>query len=476
MSYTNTTLTRRQFITLSAIGAIALAAPSFAMGDHKTIVVLTNHNDDTFSLIEEAFEKSQDQYKLKFIWLMPPDASKLIKDAKENIDVWWQAAPHNHIEDLSKKGGLQPLQMSFDNLPSKIGETSLGDSEHLFHATQLYGMNFLINKETIKKNKLPWPSDWSVLGSAEYSGMIAITDPKKLKFGTLMIDIILQSYGWKEGWALLSAITGNAETVEDNLGLDVFNGRHAVGLQTDITPNGEQRVPAGIERTYPKHGGIINAGYIGVLKNAAESEGAQAFARFILSEEGQKLMTHTDLPRLPIRPDVYKSLDKTQYNPFSSQAAGEYVYQPKHMPISAQILQALYASMTIDRPKLKEIWKRVHAAESSFMKKRPSTETKSAVAQARTLLESVVISYDEALSPALQEAFKPIKRPKEETKPALSDSNTTEIKPKNSNEIPFDQPKASRYSEAAMGYIYRWEESYHSNLAEAERKLNGAGL
>lgn len=47
---------------------------------------------------------------------------------------------------------------------------------------------------------------------------------------------------------------------------------------------------------------------------------SRAFAAYALSAEGQALLPKTDLPRLPVRPDVYTALGKEQFDPFADGA------------------------------------------------------------------------------------------------------------------------------------------------------------
>ncbi|MDD2760571.1 MAG: ABC transporter substrate-binding protein, partial [Methylomonas sp.] len=231
-------ISRRRFLAGIAVGSAALSCPAWALADRKTVTVLTNHNDDTFSLFEEAFEKAQSQYRLKIVWMMPPDAKKFLRRNKgDGVDVWWQAAPHNHLADMAKEGLLQPLAVRTTGLPSMLGHQSLAATDDLYRASQMTAFNFEVNTKAIADRKLPWPSDWPVLAQSAYAGRIGLADPEKVRFGGLLPDVALQSFGWEAGWALLSAIAGNAVLLPRGISDEVQSGRLAVGLHIDIVPN-----------------------------------------------------------------------------------------------------------------------------------------------------------------------------------------------------------------------------------------------
>jgi len=457
---------RRQFLTLVAGGAMAaLAPPVLALPGRKTITVLTNHNDDTFSLIEEAFEKAQSQYRVKLMWMMPPDATKFLhRSDSASMDVWWQAAPHNHIADIAKEGLLQPLPAFDDGLPSAIGKVPLVNAEQTYRATQLTAFSFLVNTKAIAAQQLPWPSDWAVLARPEYAGKVALSDPVKVRFGNIVLDVVLQSYGWDSGWALLSEIVGNAVLLPKGLTDEVSSGRLPVALHVDIVPNAEQRLRQPMERVYPAHSGIVNAGYIGILKSSPNAEGARAFVEFILSAEGQQLLPRTDLPRLPVRPAVYASLGKAQFNPFEAQQSGRLTYRPGEEAGQTAIVTALFGALVKDQARLSTLWARVHAAEK---KADPAQATK--IAQARSLLQAVPIDSAKASSEDIKKAFRPPRGQQATSTPAdLPVQNQLQV-PEAATESTSSQLNPARQVAES------WEQAYAGNQAQAAKLLEEVG-
>jgi phosphoglycerate transport regulatory protein PgtC len=455
--------TRRSLLEGCVAGASAALLPraGFAAAERQAVTVLTNHNDDTLSLFEKGFEKAYPQYRLKFVWLMPPDAMRYLRDASHpSPDVWWQAAPHNHLADMAKEGFMQPLGIPTEGLPGAIGDLPLQGEAALYRATQLTAFSFFVNGAAIRAQSLPWPQDWPVLAGPEYAGRVAMSDPWAVRFGSQLLSVATQSFGWEKGWALLSAIAGNAVLMPNGLRDEVISGRQPVALHIDTVPNAEQRFRQPMERVYPTHGAIVNAGYIGLLKQAGDVEGARAFAAYVLSREGQALLPKTDLPRLPIRPDVYAQLGKDQFNPFAAQAAGQFVYQPTDEGGGrATALAALFAGLVQSKDQLGKLWGRVHAAEG--------VGRAASVAEARRALEQAPVRADFWKDETLAAAFRPPRRSGNAPGPEGAAA------PQQAQVIP-GQPNGLTLPFAAVPYVEGWRAAWRDNQARAARLLDEA--
>lgn len=460
-------ISRRRFLAIIAVGAaVALASPAWASTSRKTVTVLTNYNDDTFSLFEEAFEKAQSEYRLKIVWLMPPDAVKFLRRGDgDSPDVWWQASPRNHIADIAGDGLLQTLPEVDNGIPASIGVMPLVTPDKLTRATQLTAFSFLVNRKAIAEQQLPWPSDWTVLAQPEYAGKLALTDPVKTRFGTILLDVVLQSYGWEVGWGLLSAIAGNAVLLPKGLTEEVSSGRQPVALHIDIVPNAEQRFRQPTERVYPAHGGIINAGYIGLLKHGRNPEGARAFYDFVLSAEGQRLLPRTDLPRLPVRPAVYAQLGKEQFNPYMAQSAGQFTYTSGESAGQTAVVSALFAALVNNHDNLAKLWSRLHLAE-----RKANPAHAELVAKARRLLEQVPLDAVMADGEDIKKAFRP-QRGQQQASTAADQPVL--------NQLQVTAPAAennSALSNAAKAFATTWAQAYSNNQAQAAKLLDEVGV
>lgn len=375
-------LSRRR--ALAAVGGAALGllgAPMARAQARTPVVVLTAYPEDVTSRFEAAFEKAHPRYRLQLVWRMPHDALPYLQSPGQGgVDVYWSASPRTFAA-LKKAGALRPLALDRAGLPTHVGGTALGDPDGFYLASEMAGYGFACHSGRLAALGLAPPGDWPDLARTSWHGQLALPVPSRVGYAPVMVDIVLQAFGWERGWALWSAIAGNAALV-DNGGTfvsdEVAGGRRAVGLSIDFFAASAIAGGAPLRFAYPAHGGI-NPAHIAVTAAAPHLDGAQAFARFVLSDEGQALLGHPAIRKLPVRPSAYARLPADYFNVFKAAEAGGYGYdnargQPRLGWISALFEQAFVA----DHAAHAEAWRRLHAAEAAG---RP-------VSAARALLET----------------------------------------------------------------------------------------
>lgn len=392
-------LRRRLLLGLGGLASAPLAAAP-RPAERKPVVVLTSYNDEVFSRYEAAFEKANPQYKLQLVWRMPHDALPYLRQpGQSGVDVYWSASPRTFAA-LAGDGVLQPLGIDRSGLPERIGQARLTDPDGLYTATEMAGYGFIVNPEALARRGLPQPKDWQDLARPEFAGQLVIPNPARVGFAPVMIDIVLQAYGWERGWALWSAIAGNAGRLTDRGSTfvtdEVASGRQAVGLSIDFFAVAAIANGAPLRFSYPAHSGI-NPAHIAITRSAGNLAGARAFVDFVLSESGQQILTHRDIHKLPVRPGVYSKLPADYFNPFAAAERGVFDYDGDAERHRLGLVSALFEQSLIrDHGELVELWQRVHRAEAAGQDART----------ARSLLEAPPISRLEAGDPKLQAPFR----------------------------------------------------------------------
>jgi phosphoglycerate transport regulatory protein PgtC len=219
-------------------------------------------------------------------------------------------------------------------------------------------------------------------------------------FAPVMVDIVLQAYGWERGWAIWSAIAGHAALVGNGSTFitdEVASGRRALGLTIDFFAASAIASGAPLRFSYPRHGGM-NPAHIALLEGAPHRAGGLAFANFVLSEAGQTLLAHPSIRKLPVRPSVYAKLPADQFNPFEAARLGGYDYNAALGQGRLTLVAALFEQMLVaEHGQRAELWRRVHAAEAAG---------KPGAAAARRALEQAPLTEAQASDPALQARFK----------------------------------------------------------------------
>lgn len=393
-------LRRRLLFGLGAAAGLATTPLHAATRKQRQpVIVLTSYNDEVFSRFESAFEKAYPQYKLQLVWRMPHDAQGYLRQPGQGgIDVYWSASPRNYAA-LAHDGAFQPLGIDLSGLPAKIGKASLRDPDNLYTVTEMAGYGFIVNPTALAARKLTAPTDWNDLARPEFAGQIVVPNPGRVGFAPPMVDLVLQAYGWDKGWAVWSAIAGNAGGLTDRGSTfvtdEVASGRCAVGLSIDFFAASAIANGAPLRFDYPAHGGL-NPAHIAITQSAHNLAGARAFASFVLSEAGQSLITHRDIRKMPARPSLYAKLPKDYFNPFVAAEKGAFDFDGDATRNRLNVIAALFEQTLIrDHAELVALWQRVHRAEAAGID----------VRAARQLLEAPLITEAEAAAPALQKLF-----------------------------------------------------------------------
>ncbi|NTV96653.1 MAG: extracellular solute-binding protein, partial [Thiobacillus sp.] len=387
-------LNRRRL--LAGLAAALVAPPLLAADGRRTVRVLTAYPDAVVSRFEAAFEAAHPEYRLQMVWRMPHDAQPYLEAPGQNgVDVYWSASPRVYAA-LARSGRLQKLNLDTAGLPDRLGHAPLADPDGYYRCTEMAGYGFAVNPEALAG--APVPSDWPDLADPRYAGHIALPIPSRVGFAPPMLEIVLQAWGWQKGWALWSEIAGNAVLLDRNSTFvtdEVASGRLPVGLSIDFFVASAIANGAPVRFVYPHHGGI-NPAQVAIPAEAPNPDGGRAFARFVLSDAGQRMLAHPDIRKLPVRPSVYAELPAGYYNPFAAAGLGAFDYDGDTARTRLALSAALFEQAFVaDHAEHSALWRRVHAAEAAGKD----------VAAARQALSAVPLTEPAAADPALRGLF-----------------------------------------------------------------------
>ncbi|NGZ74088.1 ABC transporter substrate-binding protein [Saccharibacillus alkalitolerans] len=158
------------------------------------------------------------------------------------------------------------------------------------------------------------PASWKVLG--EQSAKSQAIMPSPLYSGAAAYNVGVFTRSDAFGWDYMQALKNNDMTVIKGNGAvlkAVASGEKTYGMVVDYMVAREKEKGSPIDLVYPEEGVPVITEPIGILKDAKNAEGAEAFVDFVLSEEGQKLAA--DIGYTPVRegidaPEGLKSLDE----------------------------------------------------------------------------------------------------------------------------------------------------------------------
>lgn len=296
------------------------------------IRILTRHGSDIYINARTEFLKSDiaaeigitDKSQIEFV----PISSSLWVDtilnsenlAGKEIDIAWGGGPV--VFDLVHEAELlapltdPDLVALMDTLPDEISGVAAKrykDGEVYWVGSAISSFGFTINTDYLEQEGLPEPQTWKDLASEIYAvtlpnPSIGTADATLSTSNTRIFEIILQNYGWVEGWETLTLLGANSriydksESVRDG----AITGQIGAGTTIDFYGYTAQlQNPDFCKYVLPEDGTAVNADPVALVSTSKDKEMAQAFIRWLLTPEGQSILLADTINRMPMNPAVF---------------------------------------------------------------------------------------------------------------------------------------------------------------------------
>jgi len=376
-----------------ALGGLAPWGTALAA---DTVRVFTSYPQEMMDRYEQAFAKANPDIKLDFQWGHGGDAMATLRQPDQGgVDVLWSPAL-KAFPALAREGAFRPLGDGAKGIATKVGGMPLTDGKGTYAAFELAGYGFAVRPDYLTAHGLPVPRDWSDLARPAYAGHVILPVPSSTGFAPPMIEVILQHYGWDKGWALLAEIAANAELLDSGGGVAMVNelaeGAKGIGMIIDFFVRSAKADGKPVTFVYPEITAYVPA-HVAITAKAPHAKAAEAFVRFVLSDQGQALLMTPEVMRLPVRPSVYAKAPADFPRPFEGNAAA-FVFDPAKGNARQFAMTALFdAFITSRHAQLRDAFALIRKAEAEGNKARAET--------ARQLLTSVPVSEAEIGGPAL---------------------------------------------------------------------------
>jgi len=291
---------------------------------------IQKHTRELF--LQSAVAKALNITALRFVQIGPALWTTYLQRAVNRgiqYDVAWGGGP-TIFDLIDQEGYIIPLNPSEHpefyailNETAKLPERFAGaptmrmGSDGYIHwiGAAVASFGFTVNTERASAYNVPEPSTWEDLSDPIYAKhlpdlpLIGMADPTKSTSNTRMYEIILQAYGWDQGWIVITTMAANGVIYDasDRVRDAVTVGDIVAGLTIDFygytamkqNPNCKYVIPSGLT--------IVNADPIAVLSTTKYPIRAAAFVAWVLSEYGgQQVWLFDDVNRLPINPLVFQ--------------------------------------------------------------------------------------------------------------------------------------------------------------------------
>ncbi|MGD2175387.1 MAG: ABC transporter substrate-binding protein [Candidatus Brocadiaceae bacterium] len=365
--------------------------PTAAGGSHlpaRELVIVSPHAESIRREFEWAFSDwaaETQGFRVKIQWLDVGgtlQAIRYVADQFEQtpggigIDIFFGGGvdPFMH---LGGKGLLHRCSLPeevLEPIPQTYAGMEVYARDRSWFGACLAGFGILYNKDVLQFLDTAEPATWEDLGAAGYFTWVSSADPRQSGSMHMVYEIILQAYGWEEGWETVMRIGANCRGFSrqaSDVPREVATGEAACGMAIDtyalraVAEVGEDRMGFRL----PDHLTVVNPDGIGVLKGAPNVEVAELFVQFVLSEEGQKLWIlrrgapggpkEFQLYRLPVLPGLARRCGEdavVTFDPFEFE--GGVAFDPEKKNVRWQILNDLIGARIIDtRQELAEAWR-----------------------------------------------------------------------------------------------------------------------
>ena len=295
-----------------------------------TLKIITRHSSTIWLLAKEHFlgtdlAKQYNITGLSFIGPNPVLWRQTIESVGD-LDIAWGGGP-TLFDELITYDLLAPITDQstlavVGEIPDEFGGAPLKrykDGKLLWVASAISSFGFIVNEPVLNEWGLPYPKLWEDLASPEFGVLlpkptVAYARPTQSTSHTRIYEIILQKFGWEKGWAIIARIAANGRPYSGSVDAlsAVQSGEVAVSIGIDFYGYSSEVQFPGTKYVLPFNESIVNGDPVALLKTSKHPEAAQAFIRWILSVDGQKIWLDKAVNRMPVREDVFDTPEGKQ--------------------------------------------------------------------------------------------------------------------------------------------------------------------
>ncbi|KAA2237556.1 ABC transporter substrate-binding protein [Salinarimonas soli] len=399
-----------RFLSVSAALGLSLAATlAHAQAPTGKVTVVTSFSKDVTDPFKKAFEKAYPGTSLEVQNRNTNAGVKFIEETKGNnqSDLFWASAP-DAFEVLKGKGLLQKYAPKATGIPEKVGSYPINDREGAYFGFAASGYGIMWNERYAKANKLPEPKDWADLTKPAFYDHVSIASPARSGTTHLTVETILQGEGWEKGWRTIKEMAGNFNQItERSFGVPdaVNSGQVGVGIVIDFFAFSAQAAGFPVKFAYPTVTTVVPAN-VGIIANAPNKAGAEAFVEFLLSTPGQEVLFDPGIRRLPVNPAVYAKAPAGYPNPFKdAQFQKMITFDVDKSEARTAVVDTLFDQLiSFQLNDLKAVTKTLHEVEGALAKK-DNPKARALVAEARDLIAAMPVSEAQASGAELRGAF-----------------------------------------------------------------------
>ncbi|AOF52711.1 phosphonate ABC transporter substrate-binding protein [Rodentibacter caecimuris] len=368
------------FILLSWISPLLLA---------NEIVIATTFSPETTEHIIKQWQNSFPNQEVRLINRTSNSLKRLLVQPDiEKVDLVLSSSPFL-FQDLQEKGLLLELPKTYQNalVPSQLKSTTT--------AIAFSGYGILFNRNLLKQRHLAEPTDWNSLSDSAYFNSLLISSPSRSGSTHIMLEMLLQQKGWGSGWQEILTLSGNLSLISSrsfNVAEKIKLGLAIAGISIDSYANNLNSDPD-FGFVYFPHS-IASPAFISVYKNNQNPKQALEFIQFLLSAEGQEVVTSPNIAKFPLKPSAPSNQQYKQQQKLLTQTPIDY----EILLLRQHLIEKLFDNaITFRLNQFKDVWALIYQQEQKTARK---------LTALRHQLTLVPVSEQQAIDPIYLEKIK----------------------------------------------------------------------
>ncbi|KAA0010794.1 ABC transporter substrate-binding protein [Billgrantia pellis] len=306
-------------VTRTVMAGLLASLPCLAQAD--TLVLYTSQPNSDAQQTVDAFQAAHPDIEVEWV---RDGTTQLMTRLRSELEAGVTKpdvlliADSVTMESLKREGRLQPYLSEARNRY----DASLYDPDGYYYGTKLITTGIVYNTRAEQA-----PKSWQALTDDGYAGQV--TMPSPLYSGAALIHLAALTQHAELGWDYYEALAANrAEAQGGNGGVfnDVAGGTKPYGVVVDFLPIREAAKGSPVAFVFPEEGVSAVTEPVGILAEARNTEAAQRFVDFLLSEEGQQLVSQQGyLPALDSvePPPGFPARDEIRVMPLDAERALE---------------------------------------------------------------------------------------------------------------------------------------------------------
>ncbi len=280
--------TIRHLLVITTLGLLLLTTSAYA---NQSVTILTSFPESFYQPVIQAYQKQTGRNNLLILNKKTPAIiTHLQQNRTPAPDLVWLSSLDAMIL-LQQQGFLQSRELN-----------GSGDRQAYYDTFAWSQFGFIWHKTALAQQGITPPKNWSDLLSSQYQQRLAISAPSRSGTNHLLVELVLQQYGWQKGWTLLQQFAGNLATITArSFGVreGILKQRFSVAPVVDFFYRSAlaQGHNVGFQ---PMPNTPLIAAAIALVNTSRSQENASHFIEFLLSEPGQKAISQPGVNRIPL--------------------------------------------------------------------------------------------------------------------------------------------------------------------------------